>query len=123
MTILVTRPEPAAAELVSRLHALGKQAWSLPLIEFAPGADLTSLPQKLAALRPGDLVFILSQQVIHYAQHTVTAWPAELDYYAIGRSTALAFQERYLQGNPASADVDNVIRLAADCRRAEKRVP
>ena len=91
MTILVTRPEPAAAELVSRLHALGKQAWSLPLIEFAPGADLTSLPQKLAALRPGDLVFILSQQVIHYAQHTVTAWPAELDYYAIGRSTALAF--------------------------------
>ena len=91
MTILVTRPEPAAAELVSRLHALGKQAWSLPLIEFAPGVDLPHLPQKLADLQPGDLVFILSQQVIRYAQHAVTAWPAGLDYYAIGRSTALAF--------------------------------
>jgi uroporphyrinogen-III synthase len=71
MTILVTRPEPAAAELVSRLHALGKQAWSLPLIEFAPGVDLPHLPQKLADLQPGDLVFILSQHsVSHYAQHS-----------------------------------------------------
>jgi uroporphyrinogen-III synthase len=37
------------------------------------------------------MVFILSQQVIHYAQHAIKAWPGELDYYAIGRSTALAF--------------------------------
>ncbi|WP_394550117.1 uroporphyrinogen-III synthase [Pantoea sp. SGAir0183] len=91
MTILVTRPEPAAAELVSRLHAQGKQAWSLPLIEFAPGADLPSLPASLTTLRRGDMVFLLSQQVIHYTQHAVKAWPADLDYYAIGRSTALAF--------------------------------
>lgn len=95
MTILVTRPEPAAAELVTRLHALGKQAWSLPLIEFAPGGDLDRLPQQLADLRPGDLVFMLSQQVIHFAhpamQHAAAAWPADVVYYAIGRSTALAF--------------------------------
>ncbi len=37
------------------------------------------------------MVFLLSQQVIHYTQHAVKAWPADLDYYAIGRSTALAF--------------------------------
>lgn len=94
MTILVTRPEPAAAELVTRLHACGLYAWSLPLIEFTPGRDLDALPQKLAALQAGDLVFLLSQQTIHYAQPVMqrsgTAWPADLDYYAIGRATALA---------------------------------
>ncbi|WP_343553988.1 uroporphyrinogen-III synthase [Pantoea sp.] len=94
MTILVTRPEPAATELVSRLRNLGKLAWSMPLIEFTPGRDLVNLPNQLAALQPGDLVFLLSQQVVTFAQpalqHSATTWPEKLDYYAIGRSTALA---------------------------------
>lgn len=94
MTILVTRPEPAASELAERLCKLGKLAWTLPLIEFTPGRDLHRLPQQLAAMKPGDLVFLLSQQVVHFAhpalQHHTAAWPAALDYYAIGRSTALA---------------------------------
>lgn len=94
MTILVTRPEPAASELVSRLRTQGKLAWTLPLIEFTPGRDLQQLPQKLAALRPGDLVFLLSQQVVLFAhpalQQSALTWPETLDYYAIGRSTALA---------------------------------
>ncbi|MFS2222529.1 uroporphyrinogen-III synthase [Pantoea sp. B65] len=94
MTILVTRPSPAAEELVSRLRALGQVAWSLPLIEFTPGRDLDRLPQQLASLTSGDLLFILSQHAIHYAQplmhqHGLT-WPASLNYYAIGRTTALA---------------------------------
>ena len=94
MTILVTRPDPAASELVTRLQARGQLAWSLPLIEFTPGRDLDALPHKLAALSPGDLVFLLSQQAIHYAQPVLqrsgTAWPDDVDYYAIGRATALA---------------------------------
>ncbi len=94
MTILVTRPEPAASELVTRLRNLGKLAWAFPLIEFTPGRDLTQLPQQLAALRQGDLVFLLSQQVVNFAhpalQHHNAAWPEFADYYAIGRSTALA---------------------------------
>ena len=93
MTILVTRPEPAATELASRLRTLGKLAWSLPLIEFTPGRDLESLPQQLAALKSGDLVFLLSQQVMPFAhpvlQRHQQAWPDNLDYYAIGRNTAL----------------------------------
>lgn len=94
MTILVTRPEPAASELVARLRTLGKLAWTLPLIEFTPGRDLPSLPHTLATLQPGDLVFLLSQQVVHFAhpvmQASAAAWRDDLDYYAIGRSTALA---------------------------------
>ncbi|WNN44151.1 MULTISPECIES: uroporphyrinogen-III synthase [Winslowiella] len=93
MTILVTRPSPAAEELVSRLRALGQVAWSLPLIEFTPGRDLDRLPQLLSQLSAGDLLFILSQHAIHYAQPIISqhelTWPASLDYYAIGRTTAL----------------------------------
>lgn len=37
MSILVTRPLPQGEELVSRLRALGRVAWSFPLIEFTPG--------------------------------------------------------------------------------------
>ncbi|MEJ5115544.1 uroporphyrinogen-III synthase [Erwinia billingiae] len=94
MTILVTRPSPAADELVSRLRTQGRVAWAMPLIEFTPGIDLDSLPGHLATLRPDDLVFILSQQAIHYAQPALmrakASWPASLNYYAIGRTTALA---------------------------------
>ncbi|CAO95257.1 uroporphyrinogen-III synthase [Erwinia tasmaniensis] len=95
MSILVTRPAPAADELVSRLRLQGRVAWSFPLIEFTPGTQLDRLPDRLEALEAGDLVFILSQHVIHYAQPTFnrleSTWPASLNYYAIGRSTALAF--------------------------------
>ncbi|MEG3128903.1 uroporphyrinogen-III synthase [Pantoea cypripedii] len=94
MTILVTRPEPAASELVARLRTQGKLAWSLPLIEFTPGRDVDDLPQQLSDLQPDDLVFLLSQQVVTFAhpalQHQGFTWPTQLDYYAIGRSTALA---------------------------------
>jgi len=94
MSILVTRPVPAADELVSRLRKAGQVAWAMPLIEFTPGTQLESLPTQIASLRDDDLVFILSQHAIHYAQPALVkaggSWPANLNYYAIGRSTALA---------------------------------
>lgn len=94
MSILVTRPSPASDQLVSRLRSRGQVAWALPLIEFTPGRQLDLLPIRLRALAPQDLVFILSQQAVHYAHPAITqageAWPAGLNYYAIGRSTALA---------------------------------
>lgn len=94
MNILVTRPSPAADELVSRLRSRGQVAWPFPLIEFTPGTQLDILPERLRSLAAGDLVFILSQHAIHYAQPALslakTLWPANLSYYAIGRSTALA---------------------------------
>ncbi|WP_213716360.1 uroporphyrinogen-III synthase [Cedecea lapagei] len=95
MTILVTRPSPAGEELVSRLRALGQVAYSFPLIEFSPGRQLSQLPAQLAALAPGDLVFVLSQHVIDYAapllRRNGIPWPGNLSWFAIGRTTALAF--------------------------------
>ncbi|WP_413499686.1 uroporphyrinogen-III synthase [Buttiauxella gaviniae] len=95
MTILVTRPSPAGDELVSRLRALGQVAYSFPLIEFSPGRQLEKLPGMLASLNEGDLVFVLSQHVINYAHPQLRqngiSWPSHLAWFAIGRTTALAF--------------------------------
>lgn len=94
MTILVTRPSPSGEQLVSRLRALGRVAYHAPLIDFAPGGDLPKLPQALQQLNDGDLVFILSQHSVSYANSVMgrvgLPWPARLAYYAIGRNTALA---------------------------------
>lgn len=96
MTILVTRPSPAGEELVSRLIAQGKMAYSFPLIAFSPGSQLAGLPAKLAALPADSLVFVLSQQVIQFAHPQLSqsgvGWPGALSWFAIGRSTALALQ-------------------------------
>lgn len=94
MSILVTRPAPAAEELVGRLRTIGRVAWAMPLIEFTPGTGLDDLPERLASLQDDDLVFLLSQHAIHYAQPALArvgmSWPSSLHYYAIGRTTALA---------------------------------
>lgn len=93
MNILVTRPSPAGEELVSRLRAQGKLAWSLPLIEFSAGRELAALPGLLASLSPDDLLFALSQHAVSYAAATLrqqrAAWP-QIQAFAIGRTTALA---------------------------------
>ncbi|KAA8996439.1 uroporphyrinogen-III synthase [Affinibrenneria salicis] len=97
MTILVTRPSPAGEQLVDRLRRLGKSACHSPLIEFAPGRELSLLPAKLAAMRPGDLAFVLSQHAVEYAhpclQRAGLVWPATLRWYAVGRASALALHK------------------------------
>ncbi|VFP79773.1 uroporphyrinogen-III synthase [Candidatus Erwinia haradaeae] len=96
MSILVTRPSPFSDELVRSLRHRGRIAWAFPLIEFMPGTQLNILHEHLQALEPGDLVFILSRNVVHYAKIIFTrinaSWPKILNYYAMGRNTALAFQ-------------------------------
>ena len=94
MNILVPRPSPAGEMLVSRLRALGQVAWSFPLIEFTPGRELNTLPERLSALGEDDMVFALSQHAVTFAhahlQQTHAYWPLQPRYFAIGRTTALA---------------------------------
>ena len=93
MTILVTRPSPSGEQLVARLRTLGRVAYHSPLIEFAPGNDLPQLPAMLATLAPKDLVFVLSQHAVKYADRALHEqgqhWPDFVSYYAIGRTTGL----------------------------------
>lgn len=97
MSILVTRPSPKGEELVSRLRALGREAWSFPLIEFTPGRELSQLSGHLQALQRGDLLFALSQHAVDFAQAQLRqeglVWPHNADYFSIGRATALALHK------------------------------
>ncbi len=94
MSILVTRPLPQGEALVSRLRAMGRVAWSFPLIEFTPGRELPALCDALARLGPDDLLFALSQHAVEFAharlQQQGLLWPTSPRYFAIGRTTALA---------------------------------
>ncbi|WP_350305648.1 uroporphyrinogen-III synthase [Photorhabdus viridis] len=97
MSILVTRPYPAGEELVRKLQAEGKTAFSAPLINIHPGSELPQLAEKVNQLNTGDMVFLLSKNAVHYANSQLNKinllWPDKLIYYAIGRSTALAFHQ------------------------------
>ncbi|AWK44158.1 uroporphyrinogen-III synthase [Photorhabdus laumondii subsp. laumondii] len=97
MSILVTRPAPAGEELVRRLQAAGKTAFSAPLINIHPGSELPQLAEKLNPLNTRDMVFLLSKNAVYYANNQLNkinlSWPDKLIYYAIGRSTALAFHQ------------------------------
>lgn len=97
MSILVTRPSPQGEALVSRLRALGREAWSFPLIEFTPGRELPNLADHLAALREDDLLFALSQHAVEFAHAQLEQqgvhWPKAPEYFAIGRTTALALHK------------------------------
>ena len=94
MSILVTRPLPQGEALVSRLRAMGRVAWSFPLIEFTPGRELPVLGDHLAHLGSDDLLFALSQHAVEFAharlQQQGLPWPTSPHYFAIGRTTALA---------------------------------
>ncbi|BAP58385.1 uroporphyrinogen-III synthase [Candidatus Tachikawaea gelatinosa] len=86
------RPEPDATKLVKLLEKAGKNAWSFPLIKFLPGKDLHKLPKIIRKLNAGSLVFILSKQVIFYISLFIKKkiyWPKNINYYAIGKNTAL----------------------------------
>ncbi|SQC49204.1 uroporphyrinogen-III synthase [Klebsiella pneumoniae] len=94
MSILVTRPLPQGEALVSRLRAMGRVAWSFPLIEFTPGRELPALGDALARLGP----------TICYLRYPSMRWNSPMPVcssracpgpllraiFAIGRTTALA---------------------------------
>ncbi len=102
MSILVTRPSPAGEQLVGRLRAMGRSAWHLPLIDVVPGRELAELPSRLAACRPGDMVFLVSRHAISYADAWLNRhgghWPASLCYYAVGRTSGLLMHQ--VSGRP-----------------------
>lgn len=95
MNVLVTRPNPTANDLINRLKDIKINACSLPLIEFSDGKDLKKLPKYLIHLPPGNMVFLLSQRSVYFAQKVLKQnkiqWPQTLKYYAIGYSTANEF--------------------------------
>lgn len=118
MSILVTRPAPEGDQLVERLRLTGRQAWSLPLIEFLPGEELPKLSSQFTALRSGDAIIVVSSRVLSFAgpflatQHI--GWRKDIDYYAIGKRSALDLHYYCQQpvAFPEEGVTENLLALA-----------
>lgn len=90
--VLVIRPQPAAAQLVEMLEGGGINALSLSLFEYQAHTELNQLPTALKKLHAGDWVIGVSVPAVSYAQAELQAqglsWPSEINYAAIGDTTA-----------------------------------
>lgn len=97
MAVLVTRPSPFGESLVQLLNRNGIKAWHTPLIQFVDGQELGEFPQKLLYLNSGDLLFVVSQQAVQYANQALSKarinWPTNIQYFAIGQATANALHQ------------------------------
>ena len=79
------------------LHQHQVDALHLPLIGFNKGDEYDAVPLRLSQLKPGDIVFAVSQQAVCYANNSLKAqqiqWPQNVTYLAIGESTARKLQD------------------------------
>jgi len=85
--VLITRPEPGAAETATRLEALGFEPVYLPLTEICP------VPSELPAGRKFDAVAIPSANAIRHARPSLLRAISGLPVFAVGRRTAEAATE------------------------------
>jgi uroporphyrinogen-III synthase len=94
--VLVTRPEPQAAQWVAGLQALGVPARALPLIEIAPAPDADAVRQAFASLAasgaPALVVFVSPNAVERFfdGQPAQAAWPVGVRAACTGPGTAAA---------------------------------
>lgn len=92
--LLVTRPEPQAAQWVRALRDRGVDADALPLIAIEPLADAAPLHAAWAALGRQDLVvFVSPNAVTSFFDAARAAWPLVVRAAAPGPGTAQALRD------------------------------
>lgn len=87
--LLITRPEPLAAELAVAVRKAGGRPIVLPMIEILPPDDLTSLSFVLNQLNTFDwAIFISPSAVLKIFSTFKQFWPENLKTAAIGQGTS-----------------------------------
>lgn len=119
--ILITRPQPDGEQLGSQLLAQGWSVCYQPLLDFAPGPDLTRLPAYLDTLTNTDIVIAVSRHAVNYAsdylQCQQRCWPTTPHYLAIGTATATCWQQYGVDAEPADpATSEGLLALPATHR-------
>lgn len=95
MRVIVTRPEPQAAEWAARLCEDGIDAVALPLICIGPVADAAAVQQAWAALGTQRLVVFVSPNAAEQfmaARPQGAAWPAGVQAGSTGPGTTRALR-------------------------------
>jgi uroporphyrinogen-III synthase len=97
LSILVTRPGAAGAELCEQMLAQGARALHFPVIDFAPPQDLAALDHAIQQLGTQDWIIFNSPQSVRAAVPAMrAAWPIfpeSVKFAAVGAGTAKALHE------------------------------
>lgn len=98
-TVLVTRPEPGASKMTTKLIALGFDVHKLPLTK------IIGLPFMVTA-GPFDAVIITSPQALHHVDTSLLSLPL----YAVGQACATAAtQAGFKSVKPSGGDVVQLV--------------
>ncbi len=121
LEIVITRPQGQAEPLLHQLRAIGSHPVHIPLIAILP---LTSPAQQLriqTSLQQLSLyqhAIFISQNAAHQAWLALTTyqqkWPADIQTYAVGRSTAFWLQQHDITAStPERMDSEGLLALPA----------
>lgn len=95
MRLIVTRPEPQAAQWVAQLQALGQPAVSLPLLGIAAAPDPTAVADAWHRLPHCELVMFVSPSAVErFVAHRPPAvtWPPQVLAGSTGPGTEAALR-------------------------------
>lgn len=118
MTIVVVRPEPDCSQLVDQLAQHKLAALPCPLVSFAPGRGLPSLPALLSSLPAGSVLVAVSPRAVAFTHQALQqqgmAWPRHCHYVAVGQRTANEWQQVANQPvqYPTREDSEGMLSLA-----------
>ena len=101
--LIVTRPQPQAAQWVTRLEAQGVAAVSLPLLSIRPAPDAQAVRDVWSRLATFDMVMFVSANAVaefFALAPSVPAWPQGLRAASTGPGTTAAL---LAQGVPLAA--------------------
>ena len=108
MPLIVTRPQPQAAQWVQALQQAGVDAVACPLIDIAPPDDPQALPQAQQALQTAQAVMCVSAQAVQHLLQGQNV-PEHTRFWAPGPGTAkallaLGIRPSHIDSPPATAD-------------------
>lgn len=122
LSVLVTRPEGRADELVAAIRAAGGAARHVPLLavaaldEKADADIIAATRERVRELDRYRRVIAVSVNAVHYGLHWIAAsWarlPAGIDWYGIGAATAAALAEHGIAARCAGGDMTTEALLA-----------
>lgn len=92
MSVIVTRPQGQADELVELLAKENIKAFSVPVVEFEPPQDSEKTTLQLKAINENDTCIFISRQAVHGAVEYLGHVP-KCHLIAIGKGTADALYE------------------------------
>lgn len=97
--VIICRPLEKATELAQLFEHIAIDSTIIPMIEIVKGKDAGCIFDELALLPRNSPVFLLSPNIFKYIDYSGkkynqdVCWRNDLNYFAIGSSTATAFKE------------------------------